>query len=308
MGSLFIKIREKLSGFVGRLAEAVKTKEIGEKELSPVLEELKLGLIESDVAYEVAESLCESLRKSLIGRRVERAADIRDVVRRAISDVLDTSVPHPPDLLGMIKRKCGGGEPFVVMVMGVNGTGKTTSIAKLASYLRNEGISVLLVAADTFRAGAQEQLAKHAERLNIPVIRARYGVDPAAVAYDAVQHARKRRHCAVIVDTAGRMHTDSDLMAELRKIARVIKPDFRLLVVDSLTGNDAVEQAKTFNELVGVDGFFLTKVDADAKGGASVSVSMVTGKPIVFLGTGQTYADIVPFTKRWLIERIVGEL
>lgn len=305
---MFGKLKEILSTFANKLAQSLETRELKEDELSDALEELKLGLIESDVAYEIADKVCEMLKERALNLRVQRAIDVKDVVKKILQDILEEEMKEPPDLMEKVREKCERGEPFVVMVMGINGTGKTTSIAKLANYIKKNGLSVLLVAADTFRAGAQEQLIKHAERLNVPIIRAKYGSDPAAVAFDAIQYANKRKYCGVIVDTAGRMHTDSDLMAELKKIARVIRPDYKLLVVDSLTGNDAVEQAKTFDSQIGVDGFFITKIDADVKGGTCISVSMVTGKPILFLGTGQSYNDIVPFSKKWLIEKIVEEL
>ena len=303
---MFGKIKEKLSRLAEKLSTLIETREISEKELADVLEEFKLDLIESDVAYDVAERITELLKQKLAGSRIPRTENVQVIVRKAFADILRSMLMDPPNISWEIRRKCEKGEPYILMVMGVNGVGKTTSIAKLASYLKEQGISVLLVAADTFRAGAQEQLVKHAEAIGVPVIRAKYGSDPAAVAFDAIQHAKKRKYCVIIIDTAGRMHTDQDLMAELKKISRVVKPDFKLLVIDALTGNDAVEQARVFYEQVGVDGFFLTKTDADAKGGSGISVSLTTGKPIVFVGTGQRYSDIVMFSKEWLIEKIVG--
>lgn len=302
---MFGKIKEKLTRLADRISILIETREISNKELAEVLEEFKLDLIESDVAYEVAEKITDLLKQKLTGSRIPRTTNVQEIVKKSFADTLRSLLLDPPNITEEIKRKCEKGDPYILMVMGVNGVGKTTSIAKLANYFKEKGISVLLVAADTFRAGAQEQLIKHAEIIGVPVIRAKYGSDPAAVAFDAVQHAKKRRYCAVIIDTAGRMHTDQDLMAELKKIARVVKPDFKLLVIDALTGNDAVEQARIFNEQVGVDGFFLTKTDADAKGGSGISVSFTTGKPIVFIGVGQKYSDIVTFSKDWLIGKIV---
>lgn len=304
--ALFGKIREKISKLTNKIAAIIETREISERELSQVLDDFKLELIESDIAFDVAEQIVEKLRRSLIGARIPRGGNIEGAVRKALAETLRSLIPEPPGILEEIRRKCERGEPYVIMVMGVNGVGKTTSIAKLANYLKENGLSVLLVAADTFRAGAQEQLIKHAENIGIPVLRAKYGSDPGAVAYDAIQHARKRKYCVVIIDTAGRMHTDPDLMSELKKISRVVKPDFKLLVIDALTGNDAVEQSRAFNEHIGVDGFFLTKADADVKGGSGISASLTTGRPIIFLGTGQKYGDIIPFSRSWIIEKIVG--
>ena len=244
---MFGKIKEKLSRLAEKLSTLIETKEISEKELADILEEFKLDLIESDVAYDVAERIAELLKQKLAGSRIPRTENVQVIVRKAFADILRSMLMDPPNISWEIRRKCEKGEPYILMVMGVNGVGKTTSIAKLASYLKEQGISVLLVAADTFRAGAQEQLVKHAEAIGVPVIRAKYGSDPAAVAFDAIQHAKKRKYCVIIIDTAGRMHTDQDLMAELKKISRVVKPDFKLLVIDALTGNDAIEQARVFN-------------------------------------------------------------
>lgn len=303
---MFRRLREKIADFAKRLAATIETRELSDRELDEALENFKLELLESDVAFEVAEMVCDYLKKRLASLRVSRSAKVEDVLREAFASFLREHVPEPFDVLESAREACAKNAPFVMMVMGVNGVGKTTSIAKLAKLFKDNGLSVLLVAADTFRAGAQEQLAKHAENLGVPVIKAAYGKDPAAVAYDAVQHAKKRKYCVVIVDTAGRMHTDADLMSELRKIARVVNPNLKLLVVDALTGNDAVEQARAFNAEVGVDGFFLTKTDADAKGGAAISISIVTKKPILFVGTGQRYSDVEPFTKEWLLNKLAG--
>lgn len=301
------RLREKIAGFVNRLAELIETRELKESELEDVLEAFKYELMEGDVSPDVAEAITSDLKSSLVGIRVRRSVDVREVVRDSLARTIERLLPDPPDLLERVRERCSSRGTYVIMVMGVNGVGKTTSIAKLAWLLKNQGIPVLLVAGDTFRAGAQEQLARHAEVIGAPIIRARYGGDPAAVAFDAINFAKKRGYCAVIVDTAGRMHTDEDLMSELSKVARVARPDFKLLVIDALTGYDAVEQARAFERGVGVDGLFLAKVDADVKGGSGLSASVTVGKPIVFLGTGQRYQDIVPFTKQWLVSRLVGK-
>jgi fused signal recognition particle receptor len=206
------------------------------------------------------------------------------------------------DLLTMAEEKRKKKEPFVLMFVGINGTGKTTTIAKVAQFLRDKSYSVVLAAADTYRAGSIEQLEEHGKRLGIRVIKSIYGGDPAAVAYDAVSHAKAHGINIVLIDTAGRMQTNQNLMNELIKVKRVVGPDLTVFVVDSLIGNDAVMQAEEFNKAVGIDATILTKVDADVKGGSALSVTYVTQKPILFIGVGQTYKDLELFNP----EKFVG--
>ncbi len=287
------------------VGEKIAYKEIKEVDISDVLDELLMSLIEADVAYEVAEEIVEHVKNRLVGAKVKRGEDIDRIVKEAFREkLLEILEIESPDILEMaqVKRR----RPLVVLFLGVNGVGKTTTIAKIAYMLKNHGITPVLAAADTFRAGAQEQLAKHAERIGVPIIRGRYGSDPASVAHDAISHAESKGYRIVLVDTAGRMHVDYDLMGELRKIVRVAKPDLKILVVDSLTGNDAVEQAKIFNEEIGVDGVILTKTDADVKGGTAVSVVYTIKKPILYIGTGQDYSDIEKFDAKKYVEAIVG--
>jgi len=211
------------------------------------------------------------------------------------------------DLVKLAEEKKRQGEPLVILFLGPNGHGKTTTIAKIAKMFLDRGFSVVLAAADTYRAGAIEQLEIHARKLGVRVVKHGYGADPAAVAYDAVQHARSKGINVVLIDTAGRMQTDRDLMEEMKKIARVVQPDLKIFVGDALTGNDALDQALKFHEAVGIDGSVLTKADADTKGGAALSIVYATGKPLLFLGTGQDYGDLREFDPEWLLERILGE-
>ena len=197
-------------------------------------------------------------------------------------------------------------KPYVIVFLGVNGVGKTTTMAKVAYLLKQHKLSVVFVAADTFRAGAQEQLRIHAKNLNIPIITGKYGADPAAVALDGVNFARANKIDVVLIDTAGRMHTDIDLMNELRKIVRVVKPNIKLLVIDALTGNDALEQAKFFDEAVGIDAVILTKVDADVKGGPALTTIIGVNKPILYLGVGQKYQDLEPYDPKKFIDKILS--
>ncbi|KSW11667.1 signal recognition particle-docking protein FtsY [Pyrodictium occultum] len=307
---VFGRLKKALKKFVDNVTEVVATKEISEEELEPILEELVLSLAESDVAFEVAEEIAQKLRGKLVGSKVPRFKNLRDHVVKALEEsileVLSRSY-KPIDLLGEASRRQPE-NPLRIVFFGVNGVGKTTTIAKFAYMLRSHGITPVIAAADTYRAGAQEQLRKHAERLGAPFIGGRYGADPAAVVYDAVEYARARGYRVVLIDTAGRLHTDRDLMEELRKITRVAKPDYRVLIVDSLTGNDAVEQAKFFDKAVGIDFIVLTKVDADVKGGTALSVAAVTGKPILFMGVGQRYEDLEPFEPRRFVERILSDI
>lgn len=303
---MFSRLRKAITSLSEAVVERVRTRELREEDLAPVLDEFLINLVESDVAYDVAEKIVVQVREKLVGRRIERRAQVEDVVRESMLEVLrEVFPPQPPEPVTVAEEKCRKTrDPFVIVFMGVNGTGKTTSIAKLARRMQKRGLTPVIVAADTFRAGAQEQLETHAKRLGLPIIKAKYGSDPASVAFDAIAFAKKRNYCSVIIDTAGRMHNDPSLVEELRKIIRVTEPDLRILVVDSLTGNDAVEQASSFNEKVGVDGFFLTKTDADAKGGAAISIVASTGKPILYIGTGQSYDDIEPFRIEWLVDKI----
>jgi len=308
---LFDKLRRALGETVRqvreRVGEKIAYREISEDDIADILDELFMALIEADVAYEVAEDIINSLRETLIGAKVRRGEDLEALVKQALrGKLLEILGRQAPDLVAEAKARKPGERPLVIVFLGVNGVGKTTSIAKLAYKMKKEGVIPVLAAADTFRAGAQEQLGEHARRLGVPLIQGRYGADPASVAHDAISHAEARGYRAVLVDTAGRMHVDYDLMGELRKIIRVAKPDYKILVVDSLTGNDAVEQAKRFNEEVGVDAIILTKADADVKGGTAVSVAAVTGKPIAYIGVGQRYEDLERFDPEKFVEEILG--
>ncbi len=303
---MFDKLRSALKGFAASIKEAVEKKELSEKDLETPLEELMVNLVEADVAYDVAESIVMELRTKLIGSKVPRGTNVEDYVLNSLKSYMATLFSNGIDLVSEAKRKCSSGLPYVITFFGVNGVGKTTTIAKVAYMLKSSGLTPVIAAADTFRAGAQEQLRTHAERLEVAFIGGSYGADPASVAYNAINYAKNRRACAVLIDTAGRMHVDADLMSELKKIVRVANPDLRVLVVDSLTGNDAVEQAKSFNENVGIDAIILTKLDADLKGGVAISVAATTKKPVIYIGVGQNYSDLRPFSPNYIISAIFG--
>jgi fused signal recognition particle receptor len=286
----------------------VRHKTISEKDVEDILFELEMSLLEGDVALEVADEIINSVKEDLVGRKIKRRSDVaeftKEALKKAISNILDVDSQDIEQLIALKRKE---GEPLKIMFVGINGTGKTTTIAKVATYFIDKGYVPVIAASDTFRAGAIEQLTHHADKIGVKIIKHKKGADPAAVAFDAVEHARAQGKDLVLVDTAGRMQTNVNLMDEMKKIQRVIKPDLILFVGDALTGNDAVEQARKFDEAVGVDGIVLTKADADAKGGAALSIGHVINKPILFLGTGQSYSDIMEFHPDWMVEQVFGK-
>jgi len=299
---MFEKLRGKLNGFINRIA----TTELKPESLGPILWELKLALLENDVAMVVADHICKEVENRLVGKQVKRLEDRRRVVKETLREVLFETLQVPGvNLIESVEKKRAVDEPYVIVFVGIHGTGKTTSIAKVARYFLKRNYSAVLACSDTYRAGSIEQLEEHARRLGVRTIKHQYGADPAAVAFDAVQYAKAHGINVVLIDTAGRMQTNRNLMQEMEKIARVIKPDLVLFVGDALAGNDAVIQAEEFSKFVHIDGSILTKVDADAKGGAALSISHVTKKPILFIGVGQIYDDLQPFNPEFLINRIL---
>jgi fused signal recognition particle receptor len=289
---------DRLKAAFSAVRSAVSEKELSDKDLDDVIFNFQIALIESDVAQSVAEALTNEVQKSLTGMKVDRSANPSEVVGERLSTVLQAAFARAGtvDLLANIKDKAEKiGEPYTVLFLGINGTGKTTTVAKLGSYLQRNGLSVVCAAGDTHRPGAIEQLTEHAGRLQLKVISQRYGADPAAVGRDGVLYAKAHHADCLLIDTAGRMQTNQNLMEEMAKIVRVVKPDFRVFVADALTGNDAVSQAELFNQHVGFDGAILTKADADVRGGAALSIVYSTGKPVIFLGVGQGYDDLVSF-------------
>jgi len=295
--------RENRAGILSRAAALTRGETIlSEKDLEGPLWELEMALLESDVALPVAESIIDRIKKDLSGQHkkfLHSTGDLaEDALRDSIANILNV---HTLDFDEYIKNH---DKPVIVVFTGVNGTGKTTSIAKLGERLKNNGYGVVIAAGDTFRAGAIEQLEKHAERLGIKIIKHQQGSDPAAVIYDAVAFARSSNKDVVLADTAGRLHTNINLMEQLKKISRVIKPDLVIFVDEAIAGNDAVERAKLFNDAVPISGSILTKADADSKGGAAISIAHITGKPILFLGVGQEYKDLKKFETDWFIDRL----
>jgi len=276
---------------------------LDEKDLSKSLEELEMALLESDTALTVVEELSSTVKANLLGKRVKRgntAEVVKDALKDALLKILST---NNLDFDAFVES---GEKPLNITFVGVNGTGKTTTIAKVAKRLLNAGHSVVIASADTYRAGAAEQIEEHASRLGVKVIKHQYGADPAAVVYDAVKYAKANRRDVVLADTAGRMHTSVNLMEQLKKICRVTNPDMVVFVDEAIAGNDAVERAKRFNELIGIDASILTKADIDDKGGAAISIAHSTSKPIIFLGTGQGYENLEKFDANSFVERLLG--
>src|SRR5215469_3076116 len=286
-----------------RKAFSIATRSIGqrdlsEKDLDNSLRDLQLGLLESDVAQEVIDDFSAKLKKDLLGLKLEKDDKAEELIKSKFQNVIAEMFAKTGkvDLINKIKtkRELKSG-PFIILFLGINGTGKTTTVAKVANLLRKNGISVVLAAADTHRAGAIEQLTQHGHKLALKVIAQRYGADPSAVGRDAVDYGRKHHIDVVLIDTAGRMQTAKNLMDEIGKIVKVVKPDIKIFIGDSLAGNDTINQAREFFEYTKFDGAILTKIDADAKGGSAISIVYTTSKPIVYLGVGQGYDDIIPF-------------
>jgi fused signal recognition particle receptor len=299
-----VVVKEEKKGLFKKLAEKV-VKKITQKKLTvediqPILHDLEIGLIEADVAVEVADKIVDDLRFALVDTEIKRGKE-REVVVGALKKSLMEILSIPPLELG---ERAKAKKPIILVFIGFNGSGKTTSIAKLASWLKKNNFTSVLAAGDTWRAGAEEQLETHAKNIGLIIIKHRYGADPAAVIYDAIEHAKAKGLDFVLADTAGRTHTNRNLMEEMKKIVRVNKPDYKILVIDSLTGNDAVLQARMFNE-IGVDAVIFTKVDVNEKGGAILSVTHELKKPILFLGLGQKYENFEKFEPNKFVSNLL---
>ncbi len=299
---------DRLRSGINNVIKKIKIKELSEKELNKALGELRKVLIKNEVSVEATEAITDQVKKELLGAEAKRFSDpspiIVSALRHSLLKILmadGTSI----DILEETKRYQEKSEPLVILFLGINGTGKTTTIAKIGNLLKKNGYSVVFAAADTFRAGSIQQLSLHAEKLGIRVIKQDYGADPSAVAYDAVDHAFAKGIDVVLIDTAGRMQNNENLMRELQKIKRVIDPQLTLFIGDALAGNDATRQAREFHSKIGISGSILTKADADVKGGATISVTYATNKPITYLGVGQGYDDLVRFEPKQIVDSLL---
>ncbi len=287
------------------LSDGFFAKKIKEESLDDMLWELEIALLEADVALPVVEEIKEGVKQNLMGKKYSRDHTLEEVVELSIKNAVKNVLKlNEFDFDSWFEQQQ---RPVAIMFVGINGTGKTTAIAKIANRLMNNGHTVVLAAGDTFRAGAIEQLTIHADKLGCKIVKHSQDADPAAVAYDAIDHAKAKMKDAVLIDTAGRMQTNNNLIDEMKKIVRVAKPALKIFVGDSLAGNDAVEQAVAFDKAIGVDAIILTKIDADSKGGAALSIAHTIGKPIAFVCNGQEYGDIIKFNAEWMLDRLFSE-
>ncbi|MCJ7479216.1 MAG: signal recognition particle-docking protein FtsY [Candidatus Nanohaloarchaeota archaeon QJJ-7] len=297
---MFDSLKDSVSSFSEKAKETVAEKEVTEEMLEDLLWDLEQQLLKSNVAVDVIDRLKQDMKEELVGESVPRrkaGAVVESALEDAVRDVLQQ---ESTELEKVVEKE----KPALILFMGFNGSGKTTTAAKVAHMLKDRDYGPVMAAGDTFRSASIEQLQEHAENLGVECISHEYGSDPAAVIYDAMEHAKKEGKDAVLADTAGRAHSDRNLMDELEKIVEVNEPDMKLLVVDALAGNDVLEQAEAYDR-IGFDALVLTKADIDEKGGAALSLGYVTGKPILYLGTGQGYQDLERFDAESLVERLV---
>ena len=290
--------QEPKKGFFGKIRDRIVKKVISEDKFDEIFWDLEVALLENNVAVEVIEKVKDDLKHDLVGKPIERSRileKVRSSLGKSIKGLFNT---EKIDIVARTKEK----KPYVICFVGINGSGKTTSMAKIAKMLKDNNLKIIFAAADTFRAASIEQLQQHADKLNIKMIKHDYGSDPAAVGFDAVKYAKMKDIDVVLIDTAGRLHSNTNLIDEMKKIVRIVEPDLTIFVGESITGNDCVEQVQRFSESINIDGVILSKADVDEKGGAAISVSYVTGKPIIYLGTGQGYDDLIEFDKNVILE------
>ena len=288
------------TGFFSALKDTIFKTSLSQEKFEELFWDLEVILLENNVAVEVIELIKENLKKDLVEKKILRGK-INEIILSSLRTSIDQAFSvEPVNIIEKIKEK----KPFIIVFVGINGSGKTTTIAKVAHKLKQQGVSCVIAAGDTFRAAAIQQLEEHANNLNIKMIKHNYGSDPAAVGFDAIKYAEAHHVDCVLIDTAGRLHSNTNLMDEMKKIIRVTKPDLKLFIGEAITGNDCVEQAREFHTAIGIDGIILAKADIDEKGGAALSVSYVTGKPILYLGSGQGYDDLEVFDK----EKVMGQL
>ena len=287
-------------GFFAKIAEKITTTKISEEKFDECFWNLELALLESNVAVEVIEKIKKDLKKELTEKQISRSHIEETVLESLKKSLSELFIEEKIDLIELSKKK----KPLVICFIGINGSGKTTTLAKMTKYFQNKKLSVVMAAADTFRAAAIDQLQIHADKLGVKLIKHDYGADAAAVAFDAIKHAEAAKKDIVLIDTAGRLHSNHNLVEEMKKIIKIAKPDLKIFVGESITGNDCIEQAQKFNDAVNLDGIILSKTDIDEKGGAAISVSYVTKKPILFIGTGQEYSDLEEFSKEKILKNL----
>ena len=288
---------DKVKNAVSNISKIAVEKQISEKELDRVMENLTIELLESEIPFDLVEQISENIKKQMIDKKFARSDEFKEIIKSEFTKTIKEIFQkvEDVDLIQLINSK--ESKPFKILIVGINGSGKTTTVAKIGHLLKENNISSAIVAGDTFRSGAIEQIKEHADRLELKLISQKYGSDPAAVARDGVEYSKTHNIDAVIIDTSGRVQTNSNLMQEVLKIKNVVNPDFTVFIGDSLAGNDLVSQTHEFFKFTDFNGSILTKVDADVKGGAILSVLSETGKPIIYIGTGQEYKDLEKFNE-----------
>ena len=291
--------KEEKKGMFARFKEAVTTTKVSPARFDELFWELEIAMLENNVAFEVIGKIKADLRKDIVEKPVRRGKVEDAVVSSLRASILSLFEGNKQiDMLKNAKEK----KPYVIAFLGANGSGKTTTIAKLTNMFQSNGLKCVLAAGDTWRSAAIQQLEEHANKLNVPIVKHDYGADPAAIAFDAIEMAKARKLDVVLIDTAGRQHSNANLMDEMKKIIRVAKPDLKVYIGEMIAGNDCIEQIQSFDEAVGIDGVILSKADIDEKGGTAISVTYVTKKPILYLGMGQEYRDLEVFDKEKIVK------
>lgn len=296
------KIEEpiKKTSFFSKITERFISNKVSQEQIDEIFSELEIILLENNIALEAVDKIKETMTEDLLNKEIKKS-ELENKIIESIKKGIESILLEAPNIINEIKSSEG---VYTIVFFGINGAGKTTSMAKLAYKLKKEGISVVMAAADTFRAAAVEQLEIHAKKIGVPIVKSQYGSDPTSVAFDAKQYAQKNNIKCLLIDTAGRMYTKENLIKQMEKLIRVIQPNKKIFVGESTTGNDMIDQAKTFDEALKIDGIILSKADVDEKGGTALSISYITKKPIYFLGTGQNYQDLEEFKK----DKIVNSL
>lgn len=281
---------------------------LNDSDIERFLDTMKVSMLESDVSYDTTEKFLDGLNSKLKGRKVsshDMEREIVGFVRESLLDVLK-GTKEGVKILDFAKQRISSGDtPVKILFLGPNGTGKTTTIAKLTHSFKNNSISVVMSASDTFRAAAIEQMAIHAQRLGVPVIKSTYGADPASVAFDAIAYGKAHGINVVMIDSAGRQETNKNLINEIQKMVKVAKPDLTIYVGESISGNAIADQIREFSKYIKIDGIILTKLDADAKGGNALSIAQVTGIPVLFFGTGEGYDALVPYSPEFVVNAVM---
>jgi len=297
------KLEGERKGFFAKL-RGIFVYKITKNDFEGIFSDLEMLLLENNVALEVVEKIKKEMETELIDKEIKKD-NLEKEIKNGLKKALENIILEPEDTIKTVKEfKKQNKKPFIILFFGINGAGKTTSIAKLCYILQKNNLSCVLAAADTFRAASIEQLQIHADKLKVPMIKSNYGSDPSAVSFDAIKYAEHHNIDVVLIDTAGRMHTKENLLKEMEKICRVTKPNLKVFTAEAIAGNDATEQARSFNSMIDINGTILSKTDVDEKGGTIISISYITKKPILYLGTGQKYEDLELFDKGKFIKQL----